>query len=282
MSWGFVSSVMAIALLQGALVALPRHDALMRIKSVRSPAWALLLPGLFVIGTFGLVLVPSGAIDLVTFAAFATPLLAMLAAVAVVRRHLTAAAVLLIAGAGVVAVLGTGPLQGVAASLVTACGAMLVAAVIVRLLPGRTLLLAIVAMCLMDVVLMSFGVGRSSSHLFDMAARLFQGPRFDEARVGQITTEYPDLLLAAMIGAVVAGRPSQRWTALLVVLCVPLYDLLMLFLPTVPATPPLLAARLLAPLTQRSNRDALSAALRRRSFSRVALPGRGPQAAAAQ
>lgn len=248
MSLSFVASILALALLQGALVALPRQDALLRLTSLRSPIWALVLPGMIVVGTFGLVLVPSGAIDLLIVATFATPLLAALAAVAVIRKHLNWAAFLLTAAAGVCASLCHGIVGQVAASLVTACGAMLVGAVIVRLLPGKWLLAGVGVMCLIDVLLMNFGVGRLSSHLLDYAADQFHGPTFDEAHIGMITTEYPDVLLAAVIGAFVAGRPDQRHTALLVFGCVGPYDLLLLCFNTIPATPPLAVALLLSEL----------------------------------
>lgn len=242
MSVAFIASVLAIALLQGALVALPRRDALVGLTSFRSPVWALVLPGLIIVGTFGLVLVPSGAMDLLTAATFATPPLAGLAAIAVVRKHLASGAFLLIAAAGMCAVLCHGVIGQVGASLVTACGAMLVGTAIVRLLPGRWLLAAVAVMCLADLVLMNTGVGRLSSHVMDSATLHFHGPSFDTADIGTIITEYPDMLLAAVIGAFVAGRPDQRRTALLVVACVGSYDLLLLLSASIPATPPLCIA----------------------------------------
>ena len=68
-----------MATLEGALVALPRADALEPLLTLRSPAWAALLPGSILAGTFLPLAMPSMALGLVLMAGVITPLLATVA-----------------------------------------------------------------------------------------------------------------------------------------------------------------------------------------------------------
>jgi C4-dicarboxylate transporter len=70
------TAVIALASLEGALVALPKADALEPLRTLRSPAWAALLPGSIVAGTFLPLAMPSMALGLVLMAGVITPLLA--------------------------------------------------------------------------------------------------------------------------------------------------------------------------------------------------------------
>ena len=73
------TAVIALATLEGALVALPKADALEPLRTLRSPAWAALLPGSIVAGTFLPLAMPSMALGLVLMAGVITPLLATVA-----------------------------------------------------------------------------------------------------------------------------------------------------------------------------------------------------------
>src|SRR6185503_1233989 len=73
-----------LASLQGALVALPRPRRRGRRSRLRSPVWALVLPGALVVGTFGVLAVPESATALAALAAGATPVLGGLAVLHVV------------------------------------------------------------------------------------------------------------------------------------------------------------------------------------------------------
>ena len=88
------TAVIALATLEGALVALPRADALEPLRTLRSPAWAALLPGSILAGTFLPLVMPSMAFGLVVMAGVITPLLATVAVLEVVRRPPTALLVL--------------------------------------------------------------------------------------------------------------------------------------------------------------------------------------------
>jgi hypothetical protein len=57
---GFTGTTM-LALLQGALIALPRANALEPLARLRSPAWAAVLPGSIIVGTFAVRALPPAA-----------------------------------------------------------------------------------------------------------------------------------------------------------------------------------------------------------------------------
>lgn len=76
-----VFAVLALAVLEGSLVALPRADALAGLSRLRSRAWAAVLPGSVIVGTVAPLWSPSLASALVRLASLATPLLAVLTAV---------------------------------------------------------------------------------------------------------------------------------------------------------------------------------------------------------
>jgi xanthine/uracil/vitamin C permease (AzgA family) len=83
-----VTTYVALAAIQGAIVALPQPAALERLGRLRSPAWALLAPGSLIVGTFGVLAVPLLASGLAVLADIATPVLAAIAVIAVVHgRH---------------------------------------------------------------------------------------------------------------------------------------------------------------------------------------------------
>jgi hypothetical protein len=84
-------AIIVLATIEGGLVALARADALEALRRLRSPAWSALLPGSIVVGTFAPLALPSMARGLVLLAAIATPLLAVVAILAVVRGPSTCA-----------------------------------------------------------------------------------------------------------------------------------------------------------------------------------------------
>ncbi len=52
----------------------------------------------------------------------------------------------------------------------------------------------------------------------------FHGPRFTGARIGGTTIGYPDLFLAALLGASLAGQRAQAWAAGVLVVLAVTYD----------------------------------------------------------
>ncbi len=67
----------------------------------------------------------------------------------------------------------------------------------------------------------------------------FHGPRFTGARIGGTTIGYPDLFLAALLGASLAGQRAQAWAAGLLVVLAVAYDSMLSPGMLLPATVPI-------------------------------------------
>jgi hypothetical protein len=234
----FVIACAGLALINGALVALPAQAAPGRLERLRSPAWALVFPGSLIAGTFGVLALPTMPADLAVLASVATPALAGIAVVAVVRgrnRLLLLVPLVFLLGA----TLAGWPGQ-LAASLVTALGCLTLGAGLVRLTPAPWVAVGVLAMCAVDVLLIAAGVGQPPAALFNSAVSGL--PALDHAQLGPITRDYPDLVLAAAVGGLLAGRPAQRRAAVLVALLSGAYTSLLTFAEILPATVPLALA----------------------------------------
>lgn len=233
--------ILAIGLLEGGIVAAPRPDALAWLERFRSPAWALLLPAAILIGTFSVLAAPGLALALVLVAFAATPVLAVLAAVGVLRyTGVRVVAVTLVVGIG--AALGSGWIGQVSDTVLTALGCLALGAALVRLVPRVWLPWGVLSMCLVDVVLLAVGVGQPAGAVMSGAASHIHAPALNQARIGPITTDYPDLILAAILGSSLGGGQLQRRAAVLVAVLVAAFGLLLPVLGALPATVPLALA----------------------------------------
>jgi hypothetical protein len=226
-----------LAALQGLLVVLPRPSGLARWARLRSPGWALVLPAALVVGTFGVLDLPHGATGLAVLAAVATPVLVVLAAIGVVRgpRWIWLAA-LPVLGAGVA--FHSWPAQ-LAATALTALGCLIVGAALVRLTPLRWLAAGIAAMCVVDVVLLGTGVGQPAAHQLETALHHSSLPEFHRAQLGSMNRDYPDLVLAAVLGTALAGHARQLTAAVLVAVFASANGLFFLVADILPGTVPL-------------------------------------------
>lgn len=239
----FVVERAALGAMFGALVVLPAPAALGRLTRLRSAKWALVLPGMLIAGTFGVLAVPAMATWLAVLASVATPILAGIAVVAVVhgrRRVLLVVPVALT----VAATLAAWPGQ-IAASVVTALGCLTLGVALARLIPSPWLASGVLAMCAVDVVLLGVGVGQPSAALLDHAMTGSSLPTLHHASAGSVTTDYPDLILAAVIGGVLAGRAAQWRGAVLTATLSGAYAGLLMFVNPLPATVPLALALVL-------------------------------------
>ena len=202
---------------------LPRSAPFPRLARLRSPAWTVLLPVSIIVGTFGLLVAPTLASPTVLAAAITTPLLAFVAVVAVVRARMVMLPVAAVAG--VLAIWATGMGGHVGTGVVTALACLTVGAALQRLIPGRWLVVGVMAMCVVDITLLVSGPGYHQTALLAAAQNNFHGPRFTGARIGGTTIGYPDLFLAALLGSSLAGQRAQvRAAGLLMTLAV-LYEL---------------------------------------------------------
>ena len=228
----------ALATMEGGLVALPRADALDRLGRLRSPAWGALLPGSILVGTFGPQALPPMAWASVVLAGIATPLLATAAVLAVARGPRAAMlpiTIMLLVGAEFVGG-WTGQLF---ASLLTGLGCLTAGVALVRLIPRHYMLISVLCMCAVDVTLLPTGAAQASAALMNHSAAHLHHAVFDHAGIGQVSTDYPDLVLAAILGGFVADHGVRRRAAALLTLLAAGYGL---FLPrggALPATVPI-------------------------------------------
>ena len=125
-----------------------------------------------------------------------------------------------------------------------------------RLIPGRWLLLGVVAMSVVDITLLMAGPGYHETALLAAAQTNFHGPRFTGARIGGTTIGYPDLFLAALLGASLAGQRAQAWGAGLLVVFAVAYDSMLVPGLLLPATVPIALTLVVVGLVRHRRRRA--------------------------
>ena len=236
---------------------LPRSAPFPWLARLRSPAWTTLLPVSIIVGTFGLLVAPSLASPTVVAAAITTPVLAFVAVLAVVRARLVMLPLAAVASA--LAIWATGMSGHLGTGVVTALACLTVGAALQRLIPGRWLLLGVVAMSVVDVTLLASGFGYHQTALLAAAQNNFHGPRFTGARIGGTTIGYPDLFLAALLGASLAGSRAQVWAAGLLITLGVAYDSLLSPGLLLPATVPIALTLALVAWARRGRRRSWAA-----------------------
>jgi hypothetical protein len=251
---GDIGAYCGLAAIQGVLVALPRAVSSAALARLRSPGWAVVLPGALIVGTFGVLGVPDGATGLAVLAAIATPLLVAVAVMGVVRgrRGIWLAALPLLTVGAVT--LHSWPSE-LATSALTALGCLTVGAALVRLTPLPWLAGGIAAMCIVDVALLATDVGQPAARQLESALAHSALPVFHRAQLGPISMDYPDLVVASTLGSALAGNARQLTAAVLVVALTCANGVLFLVADIVPGTVPVgLAAALVILIERRSRR----------------------------
>lgn len=208
------AAAVALGVVQGALVAMPRRGALDLLGRLRSPAWAAVLPGSILLGTFGPLAVPSSARWLPEAVALAALPLAAVAVLAVVRCPRAWTLALALAAMVLATLVGTRAGEP-SATVITALACLALGAVLARLIPAAWMLAAVLSMAIADAALLGCGAGQPAAALIAGAT----GPHmavFDSIRIGQLTLDYPDLVLAATLGAFLADQRGRHGGAVLV------------------------------------------------------------------
>jgi hypothetical protein len=258
------------AMLEGAIVALPRAASFGRLRQLRSPGWTALLPGSILAGTFGLLLAPACATGLLLISAVSTPVLTGLAIWFVARWRVL---VSLIAAASMIASLAGGSIGLAGGSVVTALACVAIGAALSALIPSRWLLTGVALMALCDAVLLATGFGYRQEAVLAAASSGFHGPHFIGARVIGTTIGYPDLCLAALAGSRLADGRDQWWGAGLVFALAAACDSMLSKGTILPATIPIALA--LATVQWRSRRRVARVRRGRRAYegNAAAPPG---------
>lgn len=211
--------------------------------------WAFVFPGILVAGTFGVLALPAAATALAVLASVATPVLAGIAVLAVVRGRGGGSRVLILPLALVLGATLAGWPGQVAATALIALGCLTLGTALVRLTPAPWVTVGVLAMCAVDVLLLATGIGQPAAALLNEAGGGL--PTLHFAQLGPIATDYPDLVLAAVVGGILAGRPVQRRAAVLVAVLSGAYAALLTIVHMLPATVPLTLALILVELGPR-------------------------------
>ncbi len=205
-----------VAALEATVVMLPRRTAFRSLSRLRAPAWAAILPGIILAGTFGPITLPSVARALALGVAFVSPVVALAGALSAVRIRLLGA--LLVIALAAVAIAEVAPLSQLGFSLVTALACTSVGVALNRLIPRAWLAPGVLAMSVLDVALLATGIGVHQDLLLAAASRGLPGFALTGVQLGGVSIGYPDLFLAGLLGAAVApdGRQAQAAGAVFV------------------------------------------------------------------
>jgi hypothetical protein len=235
----FAPSIAVLSLVQAGLIALPRKQALPVPVRLGSRWWALILPGSVVVVIAGIALEPGLADGLTYLALVAVPILAAIALATTIKgAHLilgAAAAPLFLVACGP---LGTFSAETAALAL-TALASVALGALLVATVPSRWLKLGIYAMAIVDTCLVGADLLQSPNAVLDAAAPAAGLPRLQLAQFGSALLGFGDLFIAAVLGAMLVGRPSLQLRAAAVAAVIALaFDLLFFLVAELPATVP--------------------------------------------
>jgi hypothetical protein len=271
-STSLLAGIVSLAAIQGLLVVLPRGNALGWLRPLRSPVWAAAPALALIVGTFAPLEIPGAASALVLLAVLGAPLLLVVAVLSVVRGPRVPVALATVALV-TASLTSTGSLGQLSATALTALACLTVGVALARVTPRAWLLGGVCLMCGADVVLLGSGVGATASAAMDAATHHFHGPVLDHATVGSLSVDYPDLVLAGMLGGSLASeRAVQRRTGMVLITIVGAYGLLVPLAGLLPATIPIALAFALACRQQSSPSTRLRWGLLSRRRFRGASP----------
>jgi hypothetical protein len=269
----FWLSIVALSLLQGALVALPRELAERRLAGVRGRRWAAIPP----LSVLAFVLIAraaerASAQALTSLALAAVPVLAVLA-LGWLGRGARPRAALAVLPLFALAWIDRGGLAGEGAAVaLSALSCVALGALLAAVTPPRWLEAGIIAMAVADTALVVADLLQQPNRALNAAHPAAGLPRLQSAVFGSAVMGYGDLFIAGVLGGLLAatvGYRSQRLAAFLTAAIALSFDLLFLLVDELPATVPAALALIVIAITRR-----------RRSARRPSA--RAPRAAAAQ
>jgi hypothetical protein len=202
-----VSACMTLALAQGLTVVLPRRPRRVGARGVR--IWAVALPpAAFAATVAGLVLHPSLGVAIMALASVAVPLLGALAMGAFARGGRPAHALLTVPLLGLAA-LNAGVPGELAILLLVMLSSVALGSLLATFVHARELAIGAILLAGLDLLLLhAGGIRLATTALLD--ARAGELPDFAQPVLGHMTIGYGDFLVAALAGAVAAGRRSRQ------------------------------------------------------------------------
>ena len=235
----FAPSIAVLSLAQASLIALSARTRWTLPPRFDSQWWALVLPGSVAVVVAGIALDPGLAAALTYLALVAVPILAGVALSTVVkgaRPVLATATVPLF-------VIAWGPFGAIpgdiAALALSGLACIALAALIVAVVPGSWLRLAIYAMAVVDTCLVGANLLQGPNDVLNAAAPAAGLPQLQFAQFGSAVLGFGDLFIAAVLGGMLADRPSLQLRAAAIAGSLALtFDLLFFFVAELPATVP--------------------------------------------
>jgi hypothetical protein len=255
----FWLSIVALSLVQGALVALPRALPELRLAGIRARRWAAIPP----LSVLAFVLIAraaerASAQALTYLALAAVPLLAALALAWLVRGARPPAAVAVVPLFALAWVDRAGLAGEGAALVLSALSCAALGALLAAVTPPRWLGAGIIAMALADTALVVADLLQRPNSALNAAHPAAGLPRLQSAVFGSAVMGYGDLFIAGVLGGLLAatvGYRSQRRAAVLTAAIALSFDLLFLLVEELPATVPV-ALALIAVAVRRRRRSA--------------------------
>jgi hypothetical protein len=248
----FIASNAVLLGVQAGLVALPGRGVPPWLTRFGGRAWALVLPLSIAVVVAAITLVPGVAVALSWLALLGIP---PLAAVALgwgmhgARPPLALLAVLLL-------VLGWTQQNTLAGDLalvaLTALSCVTLGRLLAGLVPLGWLDLGIVAMAVIDAILMFGNQLQAPNQVLNTAVPAAGLPQLQYLAMPHASMGYGDVLVAGVLGGVLAARREPQWPVALLVLGLSVaWDTLFAFFDTLPATVPVAVATVVCALRRR-------------------------------
>jgi hypothetical protein len=239
----FLASNAVLLGTQAVLVALPGRGVPGWAERFRGPAWALVLPASIAAVVAAITLVPGVAVALSWLALVAIPPLAAAAlgwAMRGARPPLALLAIPLLA----IGWSQQDTLPGdLALTALTALSCVTLGRLLAGLVPLALLELGIVAMAVVDAILVFGNQLQAPNHVLNTAVPAAGLPQLQYLAMPHASMGYGDVLVAGVLGGVLAARRERQWPVALLVLALAFaWDTLFLHFDTLPATVPVAVA----------------------------------------
>ncbi|MGA2471087.1 MAG: hypothetical protein ABSG64_10395 [Solirubrobacteraceae bacterium] len=236
----FAVAIAVLSLLQAGLVALPAPRELPALRRLRSGWWALVPAGSVLAFIFAQRALSGTAEGLTYLSLIAVPLLAAVALGWLMRGARPAFALV----AAALFALAWADRQGLAGEsagvLLDALSVVTLGVLLVAVTPARIVKVAIVVIALLDVWVVASNLLSAPNSALNGVAPVAHLPQLQRELLGTAVMGYEDLLIAGLLGALLATHlAAQRRAALLAALLALALNLLFFAVDTLPATVPI-------------------------------------------
>jgi hypothetical protein len=235
----FWLSIVALSLLQAALVAAPKPAVTTLFPGLRGSSWALVLP-LSIVVVVSAIALDSAVADFLTYLALvAVPPLAALALASIVRGGHPSLALLAVPLFAIAWAAGEALSGETAALALSALACVSLGWLLVCVVPPRWVKLGIYAMAAIDAWLIGTELLQGPNAILNAAAP-GDLPQLQFVSFGSAVMGFGDVFIAAVLGALLAADRRLQLTGAAIAAAVGLsFDFLFFALDSLPATVPI-------------------------------------------